>query len=136
MKQTKTVMLRATISGLMLVAAVARAGDVEIKEVYLHQQGSSWQAQVTLLHADTGWEHYADAWRLVDANGKQLGNRVLYHPHVNEQPFTRSLSGIDIPAGTDVIFVEAHDKQHGWSPQRIKIDLNTSSGERYHIRRE
>lgn len=124
------------MSGLLLVSAVAQAGDVEIKNVYLQQQSSMWKADVTLNHSDAGWEHYADAWRLVDASGKLLGTRVLYHPHVNEQPFTRSLSNIKIPAGTDILFVEAHDKKHGWSPQRVKVDLSTSSGENYHIRRQ
>ena len=122
------------MSGLLLVSAVAKAGDVEIKNVYLKQQGSTWSADVTLKHDDSGWEHYADAWRLVDASGKLLGTRVLYHPHVNEQPFTRSLDNINIPAGTNIIFVEAHDKMHGWSTQRVKVDLTTSSGENYHIR--
>jgi hypothetical protein len=124
------------MSGLVLATSVVHAGDVEIQNVYLYQQSSSWRADVTLKHADTGWEHYADAWRIVDATGKLIATRVLYHPHVNEQPFTRSLGNIEIPAGTDIIFVEAHDKQHGWSPQRIKVDLSTSSGDRYHIRRQ
>lgn len=129
-------MMKLMVPGLLFAAGMAQAGDVEIKEVYLHQQGTSWRADVTLAHADTGWEHYADAWRLVDTSGKLIGTRVLYHPHVNEQPFTRSLDNIKIPAGTDIIFIEAHDKKHGWSPQRIKVDLSTSSGERYHIRRQ
>jgi hypothetical protein len=124
------------MSGLVLTSSVARAGDVEIQNVYIQQQGSSWRADVTLKHADTGWEHYADAWRLVDVSGKLIGIRVLYHPHVNEQPFTRSLDNIKIPSGTDIIFVEAHDKQHGWSPQRVRVDLSTSSGDRYHVRRK
>ena len=124
------------MSGLLLATGVVRAGDVEIKNVYLNQQGSSWRADVTLKHADTGWEHYADAWRLVDTAGKLIATRVLYHPHVNEQPFTRSLDNIKIPAGIDTLFIEAHDKQHGWSPQRVKVDLSTSSGDRYHVRRK
>ncbi|WP_197722068.1 hypothetical protein [Sulfuriflexus mobilis] len=123
------------ISALLVTAAV-RAGEVEIQNVYLQQHDSTWQAEVTLKHADTGWEHYADAWRVVNATGKLIATRVLYHPHVNEQPFTRSLSNINIPPGTDIIFVEAHDKQHGWSRQRVRVDLSTSSGDRYHIRRQ
>ena len=90
---------------------------------------------MTLRHEDTGWEHYADAWQVVDENGKLLGKRVLYHPHVNEQPFTRSLSGIEIPATTKIVYVEAHDKVHGWSKQRVRIDLDTASGERYEVKR-
>jgi hypothetical protein len=49
--------------------------------------------------SDAGWEHYADRWQVLDAGGTVLGERVLLHPHDTEQPFTRSQSGIEIPAG-------------------------------------
>ena len=122
------------MSGLLLVSAVAKAGDVEIKNVYLKQQGSTWSADVTLKHDDSGWEHYADAWRLVDMSGKLLGTRVLYHPHVNEQPFTRSLSSIQIPKNTKIIYIEAHDFKRGWSPGKVKVDLEKSSGPKYTVK--
>ena len=132
--------MKEVFSGLCLALLVSstsvQAGDVEIKSVYLEARDGSWHADVTLLHADTGWEHYADAWRLVDEDGKLIGTRVLYHPHVNEQPFTRSLGNITIPADKNIIYIEAHDKVHGWSKQRVKVDLTRSSGDRYHIRRK
>ena len=112
------------------------AGEVEILNVYMHETDAGWRAEVSVKHADTGWEHYADAWRVVNSEGHLIKTRVLYHPHVKEQPFTRSLSNIIIPAGTDVIYVEAHDKRHGWSKQRVKVDLTRSSGERYYVRRK
>jgi len=86
-----------------------------------------------LRHADTGWEHYADAWRVVTETGKILGTRTLYHPHEEEQPFTRSLRGVQIPQGIGVVIVEAHDKVHGWSGQRVKVDLARAAGERYQV---
>ena len=52
---------------------------------------------VTLEHADEGWSHYADQWEVLSLDGNLLGKRVLHHPHENEQPFTRSLSGVAIP---------------------------------------
>jgi len=118
------------------IAQPLHAGDVEILNVYLQETDSGWQAEVTLKHADTGWDHYADAWRIVDGEGRLLKTRVLYHPHVKEQPFTRSLSGISIPADLDKVYVEAHDKRHGWSSHKVEVDLTRSSGERYHIRRK
>ena len=120
----------------MGLAQQVHANEVEIVNVYLNQTDSGWSADVTLKHADSDWEHYADAWRIVDGAGHLLKTRVLYHPHVNEQPFTRSLSNIPIAEGTDVVYVEAHDKRHGWSSQKVKIDLTRSSGDRYHIRRK
>lgn len=121
---------------LLVSSTSAQAGDVEIKSVYLEEHNGRWRAEVTLQHADAGWEHYADAWRLVGEDGKLIATRVLYHPHVNEQPFTRSLDDITLPAGKQIIYIEAHDKEHGWSKQRVKVDLTRSSGDRYHIRRK
>ncbi|MGH1411949.1 MAG: hypothetical protein ACRBB0_00555 [Pelagimonas sp.] len=91
---------------------------------------------VTLTHPDTGWDHYADGWRIEDATGKVLGLRVLAHPHVTEQPFTRSLSGVDIPAGTKLgtklgtkpgtktVFIRARCLVDGWSDEVFELRLD------------
>ncbi|MEE8387182.1 MAG: hypothetical protein V3R65_01280 [Acidiferrobacterales bacterium] len=113
---------------------IVLANGVEVVRTEFTRQGATWQVSTTLRHGDTGWGHYADVWRVVDSSGRVLGKRVLYHPHENEQPFTRSQSGIHIPANVTVVFVEAHDKIHGWSNQRVQVDLSQSSGERYRIR--
>ncbi len=111
------------------------AGDVAVMKVRFEQRGDSWHVNTTLRHADTGWSHYADAWRVVDESGKVLGTRTLYHPHENEQPFTRNLSDLRVSEGTHIIFVEAHDKVHGWSKQRVRVDLRKSRGERFEVQR-
>ena len=120
------------IIGLLLTTS-AFANDVEIVKVVLTKQSGTWRADVTLNHADTGWEHYADAWRLVDEKGNEIGKRTLYHPHVNEQPFTRSLSDLYIGDDKKIIFIEAHDKKHGWSPNKVKIYMSQSYGVKYKI---
>jgi hypothetical protein len=122
-------------SGLLMLASLAQAGEVEIVQVELRQTGQDWQASVTLRHADTGWDHYADGWRVVSPDGELLGHRTLHHPHVNEQPFTRSLSGIAIPTDMKQVVVKAHDKVHGWSSQTVTIDLDSESGDRYRVER-
>jgi hypothetical protein len=109
------------------------ANDVEIVKVVLTSQSGTWRADVTLKHADEGWDHYADAWRLLDEKGNEIGKRTLYHPHVNEQPFTRSLSSFHISDDKKIIFVEAHDKKHGWSSNKVKIDMSKTSGDKYQI---
>ena len=78
---------------------------------------------MTLLHADTGWDDYADAWEVLDAEGNTLGVRVLAHPHVEEQPFTRSLGGVAIGADTTEVMIEARDNVGGWSGERIPFKL-------------
>ena len=99
------------------------AGEVDIVDAHFSKQGNQWKANVTLKHEDTGWEHYADSWRVLDGQGNIIGTRVLYHPHVDEQPFTRRLSNITIPKGTTTVFIEAHDKEHGSAKKRHKVDL-------------
>ena len=121
-----------TLSG---IPATSLANDVEIVHAHFRHGGGDWSVDVTLRHADTGWEHYADAWRVVAVDGSVLGTRTLYHPHENEQPFTRSLGGVKIPQGTTTVFVEAHDKVHGWNAQRLKVDLGKSQGERFEVSR-
>jgi len=90
--------------------AVPRTGDV-----YLFS--------VTLSHADVGWDHYADRWEVLGPNGKVLGTRVLLHPHINEQPFTRSLRSVKIPEGIKSVTIRAHDKKHGLSKDVLEIPL-------------
>jgi hypothetical protein len=79
---------------------------------------------VTLKHEDAGWDHYADSWRVLDAEDNVLAERILLHPHIDEQPFTRSLSGIKIPENIHTVYIEAHDKLHGWSADKLAVDLN------------
>lgn len=135
-------MLKSTGKKLVLIASIfflslpVFANDVEIIKVVLTKRAGTWQADVTLKHQDEGWKHYADGWRLVDADGKEIAMRTLYHPHVNEQPFTRSESGFHIMKDVKVIYVEAHDLKHGWSADKVKIDLSKPSGDRYEIRNQ
>ena len=121
--------------GLCLVTSAAQAGEVSIKAVEFSRGAADWTVNVTLEHADTGWKHYADGWRVVDGKGKVLGMRTLYHPHVDEQPFTRSLSGVVIPQKVSKVIIEAHDKLHGWSKDRIVVDLSKDKGKRFTVRR-
>ncbi len=113
-----------------------QAGEVRIERVVLSASAAGvWRADVTLRHGDTGWEHYADAWRIMGPGGEEIGRRVLFHPHETEQPFTRSLGNLRLPEGTRTVTVEAHDKVHGWSSDRVVVDLTADSGERYAIER-
>lgn len=113
-----------TIIILVFISCSVSANEVEIlTATVIHQSQDSYSFNVELQHQDTGWEHYADAWRIVDQQGNVLGTRVLYHPHVEEQPFTRSLNNVNITQDINTLYIEAHDKIHGWSKQRLKIDL-------------
>lgn len=116
-------MLKRSLLALVASTFPAFADAPVIKNVNAKLIGDLWTFDVTLRHGDTGWDDYADAWRVLDQDGKVLGLRNLAHPHVNEQPFTRSLSGVSIPSGISEVAVQARDSVGGWSPATVTVKL-------------
>jgi hypothetical protein len=108
---------------LLLLASPTFADAPEIVNATAQASGDTWKISVTLAHPDTGWDHYADGWRVLDENGTELGLRVLHHPHVNEQPFTRSQGGVQIPTGIKTIRIEARCNVDGWSGTYYTLNL-------------
>jgi len=107
---------------LLLLSPASLAGEVRIVDARV-ECSAGCTFTVTLEHADEGWTHYADLWEVVTLDGQLLGKRVLYHPHETEQPFTRSLSGVSIPAGTRQVKIRARDSVHGYSAQEFLLDI-------------
>lgn len=75
----------------------------------------SWTISVSLRHPDTGWDHFANAWQVLTPDGTVIGYRELTHPHVDEQPFTRSLSGVQIPGDLRAVLIQPHCTMDGWA---------------------
>ena len=111
----------AVLIGLMAPGIVS-GGEVEIVNVEV-VCSSSCTFSVTLKHGDEGWDHYANQWDVMLMDGTLLKSRVLYHPHVDEQPFTRSLSGVRIPAGTSRVKIRAKDLKHGYSSKEFSVQI-------------
>jgi hypothetical protein len=107
---------------LLMLSTAARAGEVTIVDVRV-ECPATCTFSVTLEHADEGWNHYANQWDVVTLDGRLLGSRILHHPHENEQPFTRSLSGVAIPADIERVKIRAKDSKHGYSEQEFVVDL-------------
>ena len=104
--------------------------------------GETWTFSVTVSHPDTGWDDYSNGWDVVTPEGIVLKanksdpfTRVLLHPHENEQPFTRSQSGITVPEGITQLLVKAHDIVDGFGGAEILIDLEKESGEGFEVNR-
>jgi len=106
-----------------LLATPALAHPPTIDAVQAERTGDSWTFAVTISHAETGWDHYADGWQVLTPDGTRLGLRVLVHPHENEQPFTRSLSGVTIPDGISQVQIGARDNTDGWTSELFQLDL-------------
>lgn len=104
---------------MLAIGTAAGADEADVKDVQIVCDASrTCSFHVALRHADTGWNHYANHWRILSPDGVELGRRVLYHPHVDEQPFTRSLGGVVIPEGVSAVIVEAHDSVHEYGGRR------------------
>jgi hypothetical protein len=90
-----------------------RFPDVTAIEV-VERAVNTFDVTVTMSSPYDTPQRYADAWRVLDERGTVLGIREILHDHATEQPFTRSLEGVIIPAQVKVITVEGRDQTYGW----------------------
>ena len=120
-------LLRSQLILVALLSVFTTAVRADVADVISAQATQSrdgtWRVDATIAHADTGWDHYANGFEVLTPDGTLLATRVLHHPHVNEQPFTRSVS-VTIPAGIKQVIVRAQDSVHGQGGAQLTIDLN------------
>ena len=108
----------------MLSSPAALAGKADVVDVQVRREASGAYAfAVTIKSDDRGWDKYADKWDVVGPDGTVYGTRILLHPHETEQPFTRSLSGVDIPEWVGEVTVRAHDKVEGYGGREVTLRL-------------
>lgn len=68
-------------------------------------------------------QRYADAFRVMSADGKVHGERKLLHDHANEQPFARDLYGVLIPPVIRFVVVQARDQKYGYGGRTAQVAL-------------
>jgi len=108
----------------LLITAEGFAGEAEVTQVQVIRTGPGlYRISVSVLHQDKGWDHYADAWEVLAPDGRILATRTLYHPHVDEQPFTRSLDKVKIPADIRQVEVRAHCSDHTYGGKTETVSL-------------
>jgi hypothetical protein len=119
-------------------AGTANADVLFVRAV--QAQDRSWTFHVTIQHPDTGWEDYADGWDVVTPDGTVLKpdpdspfTRLLLHPHVDEQPFTRSQGNIAVPEGVTQVRVWGHDLVDGYGGRQVTVDLAVASGPDFEV---
>lgn len=123
-------LLRGLIAACVLAApAAALADKPEVLEVVVTAAGEEGDERfytfaVTIRHEDEGWRHYATSFEVLDAEtGRLLGERILLHPHVEEQPFTRELYRLPIDKAIDRVIIRARDEMvHGYGDP-VEVDL-------------
>lgn len=133
-----------TIAPEAMPSEETRAANADVAFVHATQAADgTWRFDVTVRHPDTGWEDYADGWDVMTPDGQVLKvdeddpfTRLLLHPHENEQPFTRSQSGIVVPEGVTVVIVRAHDLVDGFGGREIEVDLTVEQGSGFEVSRQ
>jgi hypothetical protein len=101
--------------------AAGDCADVLDVEVTQTSQGV-YNLAVTIASPDEGWDKYADSFEVRSLSGEALGTRVLAHPHVEEQPFTRSLIGVKTTETS--VAVTASDLVKGFCGKELTVELS------------
>ena len=66
---------------------------------------------------------YADGIHARSPEGTVYGERKLFHDHASEQPFTRDLYGVKVPAGVKTVIVEARDQKFDYGGKTVVVGL-------------
>jgi hypothetical protein len=116
--------MRTVLLAFLLCAQGAIAGEADVVDVKVRRSSAgTYDFDVTVKSVDKGWEHYADAFEVLAPDGTVLGRRILVHPHETEQPFTRDLHGVKIPAGITHVTVRARHKPKGYDGKVQRVAL-------------
>ena len=119
--------MRLLIVALVLIVVLPEivfSGEADVMRVEVKQTASGiFHFDVTVRHDDTGWDHFADKWDVLAPDGTVVGSRTLFHPHVDEQPFTRSLSGVKIDGEIVEVTIRAHDSVHAYGGKTVTVKL-------------
>jgi len=103
--------------------STADADFPDVIAAELSDDGDTYSLEVTMSSEYDTPERYADGWRVLDAEGNELGTMELGHDHASEQPFTRSQSGLEIPDGVETVTVEGHDLVNGYGGATVDVDV-------------
>jgi hypothetical protein len=105
-------------------AAPAWAGEADVVAAKVAKgHDGTYNFDVTIRSNDRGWDYYCDRFEVLAPDGKILGVRTLYHPHETEQPFTRELYGVKIPAGLRQVRIRARHKPKGYDGNTLAVKL-------------
>jgi hypothetical protein len=87
----------------------------DVTKVEVEVGDGSYTFNVTMTSPYDTAKRYADGIRVRSVDGTTVyGQTTLGHDHASEQPFTRSVSSVEIPDGVDEVVVEGHDQVSGW----------------------
>lgn len=79
--------------------------------------------RVTIRSADKGPEHFCDRFEILDPEGRVLHVERIAQPHVNEQPFSVSLTNLRLPEGLERVTFRARMRPDGASGTQRDVKL-------------
>ena len=119
-------------------------GDADVTNVYARKEtNGTWTFHVSVNHGDVDLEDFVDGWDVVTVDGDVVKlepnhrfTKSLRAPHVEEQPFTRTRKGLEIPAGIEKVRVRAHDSNGGFGGKEVLVDLSKRFGAGFTVLRK
>ena len=105
------------------VTEVAEQRHPDVLEAELEPAGDAWRLTATISSPYDTPDRDADAFRVLTPAGEELGVRELLPGRADEQDFTRSLDGLEIPADVAEVIVEGRDQQHGWGGGTVRVPV-------------
>ena len=117
-------MRRFVVAMVALASGTAWAGEADVIGAVAHRTAPGvYDLDVTVRSRDTGWDRYADQIEVLAPDGTVLAVRVLDHPHETEQPFTRDVNQMHVPAGIETVLIRARFKPVGYDGERFSLGL-------------
>ena len=115
---------RFIVFAFLAFAVPVWAGEADVIRAKVEKgSNGTYDFDVTIRSNDRGWDYYCDRFEVLGPDGKVLGVRTLYHPHETEQPFTRELYGVRIPAGLNKVTIRARHKPRGYDGKTLTVTL-------------
>ncbi len=126
------------LTALALALALALGGCAETSEepdagggaefpdvtaVEIGQDDQTFTVDVTMSSPYDSPKRYADGWRVLDEQGDVLGEMELGHDHADEQPFTRTQTGLAIPEDVTTVTVEGRDSENGYGGATVEATV-------------
>ena len=113
---------------ILISAGFASANDdiqhyPDVLDASVSQHNGRFSFAVTLSSPYDSRERYADAFRVLDPHGRVLGIRELLHDHASEQPFTRTLTNVQIPPSVTYVTIQGRDQRFGWGGATLQVKL-------------
>ena len=110
--------------GLPLQAAAAEQQFPDVVNVTARSSGMDrFDFDATISSPYDTPARYADAFRVMSRKGQVFGERILWHDHAGEQPFTRDLYGVSIPHDVKAVVIQARDQKHGYGGKTFELAL-------------